>query len=282
MTTMSRTATPPASAWRRLLVTEAKLFLREPMAVFWGVVFPLILTIAMGLAGDRHDKQLGGASLVTVYVPISMAMVMSIMSVQMLPVILSSYREKGILRRMSTTPVRPLALLAADVAVNVAVIACAMAVIVIVARIAFNVSLPSQVFGFALTLVLTAVAMLSLGAVVATWKSRSRASVCTRRRPTIRTPSNGNVITCEGRPIRRSSRRTSDRVADTSSRSRSSTGPKRCADVSRRRSTASSAARSSSASSAATTSTTTTKVACTVSCTSGIPAFCRLLDSSPL
>lgn len=157
----------PGGAWRRLYRTEAKLFLREPMAIFWGVIFPLILTVAMGVAGDRHDKHLGGLSLVDVYVPVAMAMVMTILAVQMLPMILAGHRERGVLRRMSTTPVRPLALLAADVAVNVSVVVCAMAVIVIVARLAFGVSLPSQGLGFVVTLVLTATATLALGALVA-------------------------------------------------------------------------------------------------------------------
>ena len=77
-----------SNAWRRLLSTEAKLLLREPMLIFWAVAFPLILTIAMGLAGDRHDKQLGGLSLVDVYVPISMAMVITILALTAVPVVL--------------------------------------------------------------------------------------------------------------------------------------------------------------------------------------------------
>ena len=157
----------PANAWRRLLRTEAKLLLREPTLIFWAVVFPLILTIAMGVAGDRHDKQLGGLSLVDVYVPVAMAMVITILAVTAVPVILASYREKGVLRRMSTTPVRPTMLLGADAAVNVTLMAVATAVIAIVGRLAFGVHLPTQGFGFVLTLVLTAGAMMSLGALVA-------------------------------------------------------------------------------------------------------------------
>jgi ABC-2 type transport system permease protein len=157
-----------------MFVTEAKLFLREPQAIFWGVVFPLILTVALGLAGDRHDKQFGGLSLVDVYVPVAMAMVITILGAQVLPVIVAGYREKGILRRMSTTPVRPLALLAADVAVVIAVVVCAMATIVIVAKLAFSASPPAQGFGFALTLLLMAVSMVALGGLIASVASTTR------------------------------------------------------------------------------------------------------------
>jgi ABC-2 type transport system permease protein len=163
-----------AKARRRLLRTEAKLLLREPILIFWAVAFPLILTIAMGVAGDRHDKALGGLSLVDVYVPVSMAMVITILAVTAMPAILASYREKGVLRRMSTTPMRPAALLGADAAVNVSMMVVAIAVIAIVARLAFGVHLPAQGFGFVLTLVLTAGAMLSLGALVASVASTTR------------------------------------------------------------------------------------------------------------
>ena len=154
-------------AWRQLLLTEAKLFLREPMALFWGVLFPLVLIVAFGIAGHHADRKLGGQSLVDVYVPVMMAFVLTVVAVQVLPSILSSYREKGVLRRLSTTPIHPRLLLGADVAVLVTVIVTALLVIAVVARVAFNVHLPSQGLGFVLTLALAAVAMLGLGAVVA-------------------------------------------------------------------------------------------------------------------
>jgi ABC-2 type transport system permease protein len=154
-------------AWRQLLLTEAKLFLREPMALFWGVLFPLVLIVVFGIAGHHPDRKLGGQSLVDAYVPVMMAFVLTVVAVQVLPSILATYREKGVLRRLSTTPIDPRLLLGADVAVLVTVIVTALLVIAVVARVAFNAHLPSQAAGFVLTLALAAVAMLGLGAVVA-------------------------------------------------------------------------------------------------------------------
>jgi ABC-2 type transport system permease protein len=154
-------------AWRQLLLTEAKLFLREPMALFWGVLFPLVLIVVFGIAGHHPDRNLGGQSLVDAYVPVMMAFVLTVVAVQVLPSILATYREKGVLRRLSTTPIHPRLLLGADVVVLVTVIVTALLVIAVVARVAFNAHLPSQAAGFVLTLALAAVAMLGLGAVVA-------------------------------------------------------------------------------------------------------------------
>jgi ABC-2 type transport system permease protein len=154
-------------AWRQLLRTEAKLFLREPMALFWGLLFPLVLIVVFGIAGHHPNRSLGGQRLVDVYVPVMMAFVLTVVAVQVLPSILATYRERGVLRRLSTTPIHPRVLLGADVAVLMTVIVTALLLIAVVARVAFNVHLPSQGLGFVLTLALAAVAMLGLGAVVA-------------------------------------------------------------------------------------------------------------------
>jgi ABC-2 type transport system permease protein len=155
------------TAFNRLLATEAKLLLREPMVLFWGVIFPIVLTVVFGLAGNKPDRKLGGLTLVDVYVPVMMAFVLTVLAVQALPAVLTSYREKGVLRRLSTTPMRPELLLGADFLIDGAVIVTALALIVAVAKLAFHVHLPSQALGFVLTLALSAVAMLGLGTLIA-------------------------------------------------------------------------------------------------------------------
>src|SRR5580658_7814704 len=154
-------------AFKQILLPEAKLFLRAPLGLFWGVIFPLDLTLVFGLAGgSKHQRGLGGHTLIDVYVPVMMAFVLTILAVNMLPAIIATYREKGVLRRLSTTPVKPRLLLGADALMTVGVILSAMAVIVLVSKLAFHVSLPREVLGFIVTLALTMVAMLALGTVV--------------------------------------------------------------------------------------------------------------------
>jgi ABC-2 type transport system permease protein len=177
MTTTSR------NSFRGLVITEAKLFWREPVALFWGIAFPLILTVVFGLttSGNKPDHKLGDLRLIDVYVPVLMAFVLTVLSIQALPSVLASYREKGVLRRMSTTPVSPALLLGADVAVYSAVIVGALALIASVARLAFDVTLPRQAVGFALALALGAVAALALGALIAaiSWSTRAAGAIGT-------------------------------------------------------------------------------------------------------
>jgi ABC-2 type transport system permease protein len=155
--------------------TEAKLFLREPLALFWGIVFPLVLLIVLGLAsGNHHDKSLGGMRVIDVYVPTVMVFVMAILSLQGLPQILTSYRERGYLRRLSTTPVGPRRLLGIQLALNLGVTVVAMVVLAVVGRVAFSVSLPKEVGGFIITIALTGAAMLAIGMLIASVASTSR------------------------------------------------------------------------------------------------------------
>jgi ABC-2 type transport system permease protein len=160
--------------FKQLLHTEAKLWLREPMALFWGIVFPLVLTVVFGLASNKPQHDLGGLRLIDVYVPTLMAFVLTVVAVSALPSMLTAYRNIGVLRRMSTTPVAPWLLLGADVVVNAVIILSALVLIAGVSMVAFNVSLPSPFLGFLVALLLGAVAMLALGATVAALAANER------------------------------------------------------------------------------------------------------------
>jgi ABC-2 type transport system permease protein len=157
----------PRPAWSKLAITEAKLLAREPVVLFWGIAFPVILLIIFGVAADTPEKDLGGLRLVDVYMPIVIAMALTVLAVSALPPTLATYRERGILRRLSTTPAPPALLLTAQVVVNVVVAAVALAILLVVGRVAFDVALPQQVPAFLLALVLAAAALLAIGLVVA-------------------------------------------------------------------------------------------------------------------
>ena len=119
MTAIAADAAPvrtPGRGFRRLLGTELKLFLREPMLLFWGLVFPVGLLVVLGLAGgDKPQKSLGGVKLIVAYTPVVMMFVVTILALSALPAALAAYRDKGYLRRLSTTPIGAVRLLAAQV-----------------------------------------------------------------------------------------------------------------------------------------------------------------------
>ncbi|MFZ0388705.1 MAG: ABC transporter permease [Solirubrobacteraceae bacterium] len=154
-------------AFARLLGTELRLFGREPLALFWGVAFPLVLLIVLGIATSKKPQHsLGDVKFIVAYTPVVMVFTLTILALNGLPAVLASYREKGYLRRLSTTPIGAWRLLTAQIVLNFAVSAVAVILIAAIARIAFGVALPGQVGGFALAMVLGAAAMLGLGTLI--------------------------------------------------------------------------------------------------------------------
>jgi ABC-2 type transport system permease protein len=150
----------------RLATMEWRLLRREPLLLFFGLVFPLLLLVVMGIASDGADQDLGGLTLIQVYVPMLIAFNLAMFGISSLPAALSIYRERGVLRRLATTPVAPWRMLAAQLAVNAAIAVAAMIVVLTVARLAFDVALPGQALGFVAAFALTAAALFAIGLVI--------------------------------------------------------------------------------------------------------------------
>ncbi|MFF0382199.1 ABC transporter permease [Streptomyces sp. NPDC004286] len=151
-----------------VLRTEFRLFGREPLAVFWTLLFPALLLAILGsIPSFRHaDPDLGGLRPVDAYVPIAVLVALILSGVQALPQTLTGYRERGILRRVSLTPVRPAALLSAQMVVLGTVAAGSALLALLVGRLAFGVRLPGQPVGYLLALLLATATALALGSVV--------------------------------------------------------------------------------------------------------------------
>ncbi|MGH3878586.1 MAG: ABC transporter permease [Actinophytocola sp.] len=160
----------------RLTLTETKLFLREPAAVFFMLVFPPALLVIFGLVPSFREPNpdLGGLRMISLYTPIVIAMALALMALSALPQMFATYREKGILRRMRTTPVRPAFLLGAQLLMCTIVSVIVLVVLLAIGRLAFDVELPTQAAGYVLSYVLTVVSMLSIGLLLASLAPSAR------------------------------------------------------------------------------------------------------------
>lgn len=162
----------------RLVMTEMKLYVRERVGPIWGVAFPLLLLVIFGSIPlfREPDPDLGGRTQLDVHLPVLVGFVITMLAFVALPLVLAGYREKGVLRRLRTTPVGPARLLAAQLAVNAAVAAVTAVLLVVVARLGYGVALPRQLGGFAVTTLLTTAALLSIGLFIAAVAPSARAA----------------------------------------------------------------------------------------------------------
>jgi ABC-2 type transport system permease protein len=157
------------TALARLTRTEFRLFLREPAVVFFAVLFPCILVGILGsVPGFRTpNPDLGGMTVIDLYVTIAITMALALLGLQFTPATLANYRERGVLRRLSTTPVPPVMLLAAQLAMSLATAVVTATAVLGIGRLAFAVPLPRQLAGYLVAFVLAAAALFAIGLVVA-------------------------------------------------------------------------------------------------------------------
>lgn len=156
------------SATTAILRSEARLFRREPAALFWILLFPTLLLCILGAIPSFRDpdKGIDGVTLEALYTNIVVLTSMVTASLQSLPNVLTAYRERGILRRISTTPASPASLLAAQFAIVLTAVVASSVLALLVANLAFDVALPRQLPGYLLTFVLCAATMLALGSLI--------------------------------------------------------------------------------------------------------------------
>lgn len=157
------------TALAALTKTQSKVFSREPLAVFFGLVFPALLLVVIGSVfpgATDPNPGLGGKSLVEIYAPVSIVLGLATVALSLLPATLGGDREKGILRRLSTTPVHPRALVTAHLVVQLAVVTIATIAAILIGMLVFGIPFPGSPWWFLVSYALGAISLLSVGLLI--------------------------------------------------------------------------------------------------------------------
>jgi ABC-2 type transport system permease protein len=159
-------------AFGLLIASEFKIVRRRPVGLFAAVGVPCALLVIFGSipSTTRPLAALGGISFFNLYVPTLLVFVLIAVGLGALPQQLTAYRSQGVLRRMSTTPVPPSWLLAAQLTVYLLMAAVSITTLLGIGALAYGLTLPSTVGGWLVSLVslvLTVAATLGLGLCIA-------------------------------------------------------------------------------------------------------------------
>jgi ABC-2 type transport system permease protein len=162
----------------KFTASEFRLYRREPAVLFWILAFPSILVIILGCIPAFREPiaSLGGRRVIDLYVAIAIILTLASLGLQVAPQVLATYRERGILRRLATTPARPAALLGAQLMTGLLTAIGSVVLVLVIARLAFAVALPRQVPGFVVAFLATAGAAFAIGLFIAAVASGGKAA----------------------------------------------------------------------------------------------------------
>jgi ABC-2 type transport system permease protein len=150
-----------------LLKVQGKLALREPYALLGGLALPAVLLAVFGFIGQANPGNVGdsGLTIIDVWTPTILVLSFVFISVS-LPHTLVRDREIGWLRRISTTPLHPSRLLAAQLIIDLILAAAAVLIVIMEGALLFGASLHVQILPFAVSLLLAIAELFTLGLVL--------------------------------------------------------------------------------------------------------------------
>jgi ABC-2 type transport system permease protein len=162
----------------KLALVEGRLFLREKAALIGVFGLPVALVLGFGLIPGFSDPQKGLSDQIgTEYIAaLGVAIVLASLGLTGVPMVIGQYRERGVLRRLGVTPVRPLTLLLADLTVWAAAAVLSVALVVAVVRFAFHVPAPAESGWFILSILLGIASLFAVGMLAAAVAPTARSS----------------------------------------------------------------------------------------------------------
>ncbi len=152
----------------KLTLMELKLQLREPLALFFTLAFPVMVMTLFGfIFGNEAQEMLGGYGQVDLSVPGYVGMVVGTIGMLSIPTTLANYRDQGILRRLRATPLDSSLVLWSQVAAQVVMAAAGIILLFLAGRLIFDLRPPSGNVAVVPALVLGAFSFFAVGFVLA-------------------------------------------------------------------------------------------------------------------
>jgi len=147
---------------------EAKLFLREPVGAFFTLVFPLMFLFLFGsISGNEPTPMFGGQRTIDAAIPSLTAMIIGTTGLMSTTITMATYRENGVLRRLRTTPVSPLVVLAAQVIVVFAMTCLGMLLLIAAGMLVYHVRFEGKAFSVLAGFVLSSLSFFGIGFILA-------------------------------------------------------------------------------------------------------------------
>ncbi|UCG54256.1 MAG: ABC transporter permease [Dehalococcoidia bacterium] len=164
----------------KLTWVELKLFTREPITMVFTFALPVIFLFVMGgVFGNTPDPDgviYRGVGAIDYYVPAYIGLVIASIGIVSLPVHLTAYRERGVLRRLRASSISIWSLLGSHIIVSFIISILGGILLVIIALIAYDAALPKSPGLFILAVVLCTLSFSALGFFIGSILPNTRAA----------------------------------------------------------------------------------------------------------
>jgi ABC-2 type transport system permease protein len=162
----------------RIIEIEARLFVRDRLNSLFSLVFPALLLLGLGAvpALRTPSPEFGGLRFIDSYLSSIIVFTLVFIGIQRVPAVAATYREKGVLRRLATTPMHPARLLVGQMVVNFCAAILSVLLTIVVAYVVFGVDLPHHPLGLACAVALGGAGTFALGLVIAALAPTARAA----------------------------------------------------------------------------------------------------------
>jgi ABC-2 type transport system permease protein len=161
-------------ALTRLTAVESRLYLRDPSGAFFAILFPAVLVTVLGLVMpwadqpfDATDPVLSQVNGITGYTPTVLALAVATVALSTFPTTIATYRARGVLKRLSTTPIAPSRVLVAQLLTNLGALLVAAVLMYVLGATVVGVEPPAEPLVLLLALLATVLSAFAVGAPIA-------------------------------------------------------------------------------------------------------------------
>ncbi len=156
---------PLIKTTKELILVEFRLFLREPITVFFTVFFPFIPLLLFGtIFGDTPVKP--GFRAIDFLVPATIAMVVGYLGLMWTPIAISEYREQGVLKRYKVSPLPLWNFFLAYITVQFALLLVVSLLLATVAKLIFDIRFGGNPGLITMGMIVSSISMSMMGFMV--------------------------------------------------------------------------------------------------------------------
>jgi len=160
---------------KQLTLVDIKLYLREPMAAFFTLIFgPMVLLLFATIFRNDPVPEFGGYGMVDISVPAYVGMIIASVGLLGIGINTAAQREYGVLRRFQATPLHPLVYLGADVLVSFLLTLLGFFILIAEGKLIWNLRFDGNPLSVLAGFTLSALAFFALGYLIASLSPTAR------------------------------------------------------------------------------------------------------------